>query len=270
MLKIKEIKVSIIIPFFNHGDLIFEAIESTSEISDLIEIIIVNDGSTDIDSLNAISTLKSRDFQVINQHNQGLGAARNSAIKASRGSYILPLDSDNKITPDYVRKGISILDADKKIGVVYGNPIWFGKNNKSRVWKVEDYNEKTIKFANYIDACAIFRKELWHQLGGYDEKMPHMGHEDWDFWIRASGTSFKFHHVNEALYYYRISENSMITNIDRKKYVENFGYILRKNSALYGFYVDKYLRIISATMSLSPFNLKILVFCLRILKFLSR
>ena len=40
--------------------------------------------------------------------------------------------------------------------------------------------------ANFIDACALFRKRVWEDVGGYDEHMPHMGWEDWDFWLRAA------------------------------------------------------------------------------------
>jgi hypothetical protein len=62
---------------------------------------------------------------------------------------------------------------------------------------------------NFIDACAIFRKTAWERCGGYDEKMPSQGFEDWDFWCRVALNGGAFYHVAEILFDYRIREDSM-------------------------------------------------------------
>ena len=122
-------KVSVIIPCYNHGQYIKEAIQSVEECreKDLYEIIILNDGSTDKYTIEILQELANAGYNVINQANQGLGAARNNAIRMARGKYILPLDSDNKIYPEYIYESIKILDAEPGIAMVYGDWEYFGE-----------------------------------------------------------------------------------------------------------------------------------------------
>ena len=69
---------------------------------------------------------------------------------------------------------------------------------------------------NYIDACAIYRKKCWEEVGGYDENMPYQGKEDWDFWIAFGIRGFKFHHIKEITFKYRVSNSSMMTDFLNK------------------------------------------------------
>src|SRR5947209_8221071 len=103
--------MSIVIPCFNQGRFIDEALQSLEECNqDLFEIVIVNDGSTDEFTNQRLTALKEQGLNVIFQENKGLGAARNSGIAKSRGRFILPLDADNRIYPEYVSESITVLD----------------------------------------------------------------------------------------------------------------------------------------------------------------
>src|SRR5665647_1774007 len=196
-------KISIIIPCYNHGPYIREAIQSVEECrnKDLYEIIILNDGSTDNYTIRVLQELAGEGYHVINQTNQGLGASRNNAIKKARGEYILPLDSDNKIRPEYIYQSIRILDEQPDISMVYGDSEYFGE--KTGINNVGEFNLQKIMLENYIDACAVYRKSVWETLGGYDEKMPIMGYEDWDLWLNMALHQFQFYYIPEVLYDYR-------------------------------------------------------------------
>jgi glycosyltransferase involved in cell wall biosynthesis len=202
-------RLSVIIPCFNLGAFIREAIESVEAFpgEQTYEIIIVNDGSTDDFTCKVLQDLKSEGYLVIDQVNQGPAAARNTAIRSAKSEYILPLDADNKIRPDYIQKGIDILDQNPEIGVVYGNAQYFGE--KTGVWEMSDFNLTRLINANYIDACAVFRRSLWEKCGGYDEKMPVFGFEDWDLWLSAARKGYKFHYVPEILFDYRVRDGSV-------------------------------------------------------------
>ena len=63
---------------------------------------------------------------------------------------------------------------------------------------------------NFIDACALYRRRLWEELGGYDEKMPLMGVEDWDFWLRVAAHGGRFFHVSKIGFDYRVRKESMM------------------------------------------------------------
>lgn len=212
-----SIAISIVIPCYNQGNCIMEAVKSVELCPDknLYEIIIVNDGSTDIITLNVLNKLSIEGYNVINQTNRGLGAARNAGIKAAAGKYILPLDCDNKIKPEYIFEGIRLLDNYSSIDVVYGNAEYFGE--KKGTWLSEEFNLQHLMIENYIDACAVFRKSTWEKLGGYDENMPVMGAEDWDLWLRIAFDGGKFMYLNKIFFEYYYSSKSMIRS-RRKEY----------------------------------------------------
>ena len=128
-------RVSIIIPCYNHGQYIHEALDSVEKVADknLYEIIIVNDGSKDVYTIEMMDKLAAKGYHVINQANQGLGRTRNNGIRAAKGDYILPLDSDNRIRPEYIYESIKILDAHPEIAMVYGDAEFFGDKSKRHV-----------------------------------------------------------------------------------------------------------------------------------------
>ena len=222
--------VTIIIPCFNQGQFLDEAIQSVIQCRDesIYEIIIVDDGSTDSDTITKLKELAREGLMIINQPNKGLGAARNAGIRAANGRYILPLDADNKIRPEYIYEGFRLLDADISLEVVYGNAEYFGA--KSGLWESGQFNLQRLMMENYIDACAVFRKSTWEKLGGYDEKMPVMGYEDWDFWLRLAFQNGKFSYINKVMFDYRYSQKSMIRSVQKDKYIAVLEYLEKKHS----------------------------------------
>lgn len=227
--------VSIIIPCYNHGIYIRDAIASVEENAGELtyELIIVDDGSTDNYTLHIIDELRAAGYQIIQQTNQGLAAARNNGIATARGKYIIPLDSDNKLHKNYLTLAIELLEQDPSIDIVYGRPMFFGTSDGVRdagLKEIGDFRLTRILDCNYIDACAVYRKTVWTQVGGYDGKMPAMGHEDWELWIHAFLCGSKFHYLDEIGFYYRIVENSMLVTNGEAKHKLNQEYIFKKHS----------------------------------------
>lgn len=206
-----EIAVSVVIPCYNQGEFILEAISSVESCQESIyEIIIVNDGSTEPLTKKVLQYLKDNGYLVIDQSNQGLAKARNKGISKARGRYILPLDSDNKIRPEYITKSIEILDKYPEVGVVYGDVQLF--DQRKDILPVPDFDINKLAMGNYIDACAVLRKELWIDCGGYDDKIPDkLGYEDWDLWLGAAAKGWQFHHIPEVMFDYRVREDSMVS-----------------------------------------------------------
>ena len=195
-----------------------------------IELIVVDDGSTDERTRKEIAALVDRGIKVIRQENQGLAAARNAGIHVSQGEYILPLDADNRIRENYLDHGIRILDNNPKIGVVYGDAEYFG--TRTGRWTVGQFQKERLLAWNYIDACAIFRRSVWEQNQGYDGTMPVQGLEDWDFWLGAVQHGWQFAYVPEILFDYRVAKESMITRtFGFEPQVEEF--IAMKHGLLY-------------------------------------
>jgi len=224
-------KISIVIPCYNQGIYLDDALQSIAQCKDysLCEIIIVNDGSTDAITLNILKDLKTNGYHIIHQLNKGLGAARNTGIRAATCKYILPLDCDNKIASDYINEAIKLLDNNSLLDVVYGNAEYFGE--KTGIWESGEFNLQRLMIENYIDACAVFRKSTWEKIDSYDEKMPVMGYEDWDLWLRIAFGGGKFAYINKVCFFYRYSSTSMIHSVQKEKLATIFEYMEKKHSA---------------------------------------
>lgn len=222
-------KLSIIIPCYNHGIYLDEAISSVIQSQSIFdyEIIIVNDGSTDEHTLNVLNGLDRTKYKIIHQLNQGLAAARNNGISIAKGKYILPLDSDNKLHNNYLAKAIQILENDSSIDVVYGNPMFFG--NESGVRRIGEVRTSEMIDCNRIDACAVFKKTIWQKAGGYDGSMPAMGNEDWEFWINIILNGGKLYYLDDICFYYRVVIDSMSVTTTRPSFEENKDYIYKKH-----------------------------------------
>ena len=218
------LKVSIIIPCYNQGHFIKDALQGLDK--NLHEVIIVNDGSTDVKTIEILAGIEKEGYHVINQKNMGLGAARNHGIKAATGQYILPLDCDNKIKPAYITNAIEILDNNGKINVVYADAEYFG--DRHGIFESGEFNLQRLMIENYIDACAVYRKSVWESVGGYDEKMPVMGYEDWDFWLRVAFYKGGFRYIHKPLFDYRYSNASMIRTIKAEDYKKVMDYVGKK------------------------------------------
>jgi glycosyltransferase involved in cell wall biosynthesis len=205
-------KLSIIITCYNLGLFLKEAVTSIINYpdKDAIEIIIINDGSTEPSTIEAIRKIEANypELIVVNQNNQGLGNARNNGIAMAKGAYIIPLDADNKLRHEFIITAIKILDEQQDIDIVHGNAEFFGE--KTGIWKAAPFNISEMVLNNYIDACACFRKSVWEELGGYDTQMPIMGFEDWDLWLRMGVHGCNFEYINTVFFDYRVRESSMI------------------------------------------------------------
>lgn len=224
--------ISIITPCYNHGQYLDEMVASVEDsmIGVAFELLIINDGSTDKETISKLKELGDRGYTVIHQPNMGLGAARNNVIKAAKGKYILPLDSDNKLCKGFIEKSIGILEDNPEFDIVYSNAKYFGE--REGIWEVGEFNLQRMMIKPYIDACAVFKKDMWVCLGGYDEKMPVMGLEDWDFWLRASFNGYQFYYLPVIGFEYRVLGSSMIRNINRDKVVALSNYMSTKHNKM--------------------------------------
>ena len=221
--------LSIIIPCYNHGIYLIDAVQSVECYPNKqdYEIIIVNDGSSDTDTIQILNTLSQKGYTVLHQPNLGLSAARNNGIRISKGIYLLILDADNKIRPSYIHKGIEVLDANHEVGIVYGDCQFFGEIEKKMTQG--KFSKKKILIENYIDACVIMRKKIWEEANGYDTAIPEIS--DWDLHLTALSNNWSFHYIPEILFDYRVRSDAMSRT--HKKHDEHKNYIAKKHSLLY-------------------------------------
>lgn len=224
-------KVSVVIPNYNHGQFLPEAVASVAPMRrDDVEIIVVDDGSTDELTRNEVDKIEASGIRVIRQENRGLAAARNAGITSSKGQYIFPLDADDRARPAPILHATEVLDAQPEIGVVYGDAQLFGV--RSGHWTAGPFDPIRLMKKNYISCSALFRREVWEQVGGYDGTMPVQGLEDWDFWVGAYERGWQFAYFREPLFEYRQHHVSMLSNA-RKFEGKLIEFVAAKHGALY-------------------------------------
>ena len=200
-------KVSIIITSYNKAEFIEEAIESAiNQTYSDFEILIVDDGSKDGSQkiINELSEKYSK-IRIIFQENQGVVITRNNAIMEAKGEFILQLDGDDKLHPEFLKWTVPILETDDKIGIVFCKTFLFGA--RSGIWDRGDYNLKRQLTANLIVITALFRKSDYLRTHGYRDEFKE-GLEDWDFWLSIIELGKEVREVNEIGFYYRILEDS--------------------------------------------------------------
>jgi glycosyltransferase involved in cell wall biosynthesis len=203
-------KVSIVIPCYNHGVMLREALASVEQIrnENLLEVILVDDGSSDAEMTRILAEATEAGYCVVPQPNRGPGAARNTGIRLAKGEFILPLDSDNRLRDVYLNQGVSLLKDNPSIGVVYADAEYFGE--RSGRLCVPDFNLLSLLRMNFIDNCALYRRKLWEEVGGYDEQKSLMGVEDWDLWLRLAYRGTAFVHLDKIAFDYRVRNDSVM------------------------------------------------------------
>ncbi|MDH3425173.1 MAG: glycosyltransferase [Acidimicrobiia bacterium] len=206
--------VSVVIPCFNQGQYLDDAIMSVFEQDhDGFEVIVVDDGSTDQVTIDIIDQLELPRVRVIRQDNAGLSAARNAGMSAARGRYLVPLDADDELKPTYLSRLLSEISEDPSIGFVHCWAEFFG--DVEGVYATRAFNEYQLLMSNSVVGCAMIRREAFEQVGGYDETMG-QGNEDWDLWVRLTASGWGQRVVPEALFRYRRHGASMSAHTEAR------------------------------------------------------
>lgn len=207
--------VSIIIPCYNHGQFLDETISSVySNTYKDVEIIIVNDGSTDPETITVLDKISGPNLKVIHQQNSGLSAARNTGVSHARGEYILPLDADDIIEPTFLQKTVEVLEANPNVGFVYTHVKFFGAADG--VWKTPEFDPNLLLISNLCVATSLYRHIAFDQIDGYKTDMIY-GFEDWDFWIYMVEKGWSGKCLAEPLFLYRKHQESMLSGSQKNR-----------------------------------------------------
>lgn len=202
-------RVSIIIPCYNAGAHLSESVQSAlDQTYGDVEIVIVDDGSTDPHTREILAEAKWPKTTIIYQKNGGPSAARNTAIENATGEYILPLDADDRIHATYVEKAVAAINTNTEVGIVYCKAHKFGA--EEGLWHLPAYTLSELAIDNVIFCTSLYRKADWQLVGGYNERLRH-GMEDYEFWIKLVHLGRNVFQIDEPLFFYRIQETSRTT-----------------------------------------------------------
>ncbi|MEI7596460.1 MAG: glycosyltransferase [Bacteroidota bacterium] len=236
----KNIDVSVIIPNYNHEKYIEECISSVFA-SDFdnnkIEIIIVDDASTDNSVLLIKETLKKTKIYnklLINKINLGQCKSRNMAIKIAQGDFLFFLDSDNYINIDCLRKHYNFLVKNNEFSACYAPIQKFDSlsRTKTSIFSNEPFDFEKLKHGNYIDNMSMIRKADIIELGLFDENI--IGWQDYELWLKMGSNNKKVGFIHESpLSNYR-EHSSSLTNTRSQSDKDN---IIKYLSSKYELYI---------------------------------
>ena len=221
-----EPQVSIVIPVYNEFQYTYNCVKSIVKNSGNVsyEVIIANDCSTDItqeiekavENVRIITTKKNVRF-LLNCNN---------AAKYAKGKYILFLNNDTQVQENWLSPLVSLIERDQKIGMVGSKLIYpdgLLQEAGGIVWKdasawnfgnrknTEDPEYNYVKEADYISGAAIMiRKELWEEIGGFDERFVPAYYEDTDlaFEVRKRGYKVMYQPLSRVVHFEGVSNGT--------------------------------------------------------------
>ncbi len=201
-------KVSIVIPCYNDFKHVERAVNcARSQTYSNKEIIVIDDGSNS-KTKELLINLKPQIDDLIIQKNMGVVASRNTAISKAKGDYILTLDSDDYFEPEFLKKAVSILELNEKVGMV---TCWVSLKNfngeEIKVSKPSGGIAAEGVFYNNAPGCLLYRKLCWEEVGGYDKNL-WMGNEDWEFNIAVTKRGWGIEVLPEVLFNCQQKEKS--------------------------------------------------------------
>jgi glycosyltransferase involved in cell wall biosynthesis len=211
---VKEPLVSVIVPSYNHGIYLPDAVESVlNQTHSKVEVIVVDDGSTD-DTREAAARYRDR-VRYEYQSNQGLAAARNTGLRLASGDFVVFLDADDLLLPPMMEKGLKCFAAYPDAGVVHCGWIYASTDLSDLSWRMTPTREGLLfkTFAHRIPLpchSMLFRLPVVRKGGVFDATVPVV--EDWDFWLRIARCGVRWASVKEPLVINRMHPVSMSRN----------------------------------------------------------
>lgn len=189
--------VSVVIPAYNYGQYLAEAIDSAlAQTHEPIEVVVIDDGSTD-DTAATARRYGGR-IRYHFQANAGPSAARNTGARLARGDYIVCLDADDAIEPSYVAECVRAIEASPDASYIYTQMQVFGREERGT--RFPEFNLTELKRGNFIRMSALVRREL---LLAFPLRESLRQWEDWDFFLTLAENGHAGRLLDKQLLRYR-------------------------------------------------------------------
>jgi Glycosyl transferase family 2 len=223
--------ISVVIPCYNLGLYLYEAVESAlAQTLSTVEVIIVDDGSTDQHTRHICDQLAEHPrVQLLRQENRGLPAARNAGIQIARAPLICCLDADDRLRPTFLERAQELLQ-NPQVGFV--SCFYQEFDGRHGVIQHESCGLPEMLWMNHAMVASLFRRDAWARVGGYCETM--RGMHDWDFWIGILEAGYQGAVIPEVLFEYRIRDGSMYSTSSKpENYARLVQQIVERHPTLY-------------------------------------
>ena len=223
--------ISVFLPCYNAHIYLPRALESLrAQTFQDFEIIIINDGSTDPETIAYLETVPD-DIRVVHQENRGLAGARNSGFNEARADLILPLDCDDWLAPRFLEEAYAALQAAPERSFIFAGLTLEGEGEGNLE---KQFNLFEQLYFNQLPYCMLMPRAAWEEIGGYDEAM-RLGYEDWEYNIRLGLHGWTGTPLDKPHFHYHVSASGMLASTSRIRHIELWRYIRDKHASAYKF-----------------------------------
>jgi len=234
-------RISVVVTCHNLGAYLGAAVDSVLEQTFRdFEVVIVDDGSTEPETLKVLERYERPPTRVLRTENRGLPGARNLGVSASSGAYVCCLDADDLLLPSWLEKAAAVLDADA--GLAYVSHWLRAFGDREWDWTPESCAFPALLDRNTVNGAALVRRDALLAVGGYDESM-RQGCEDWELWVRLTARGYRGTILKEVHFLYRQRPDSMTRAMHRGAiHPAIFGEIVRRNEGAFREHLGPLLR----------------------------
>jgi glycosyltransferase involved in cell wall biosynthesis len=225
--------VSVVVPCFNAAPTLMRTIRSIrGQNYSNIEIIIVDDASTDAATIEILLDLKVTDIHLVHHDvNLGLSAARNTGFANSNGDYVVFLDSDDWLEPSTVSKMVGAIPKVSNKFFIYCDLSYEGDRIGTSQREYRPFSQLAI---NKIPYCILIPRLEFEFGKPYCEELRE-GLEDWDLNLTLLEHHYLPVRVGEPLFHYSVSRHGMFASVTKRKYFTIWGLIRKRHKNLYGY-----------------------------------
>jgi glycosyltransferase involved in cell wall biosynthesis len=172
-------RVAVVVPCFNDGDTLENTLASVDRQDEPVELVVVDDGSTDPDTLQLLDRIAAGGRRVLRRPNGGLSAARMTGVAGTSAPYVFPLDADDELAEGALRRLADALDAHPEAKLAWGDTEIFDAVDL-RFRGVDQLDAWHLTYVNDLPGTTLIRRDALLEAGGY--VLP-AGYEDWDLWL---------------------------------------------------------------------------------------
>ena len=222
----RELRVAVIIPCFNDGELAVTAIRSIDE-REPVEVVVIDDGSTDPASKAALTAEEQRGTRVIWQENTGLCGARMRGVAETEAKYVFPLDSDDLMLPGSLASLADTLDAHDDAGFAFGDVEYFGDDEF--VAPAPEFDPWLTLYGNFWSPSIMLRRTVIDATGGWslDDY-----YEDWDLMMTLAQDGYTGVHCGRTTFRHR-NHGFRMLNRARLRHAELYERLVERHRDLF-------------------------------------